>query len=307
MTVIVERSFPRVYPLADALPDLPKTQTKPKKRPWKPKGKFPFFRLPYELRHLILEFALTSNSTTTSTSPGSSSHVDRRNTTIDQPTVDLDPRNHMRMSSLLNIFLASRQLYTEAWPVFYGANTFRLFPTHPQFLHTNAVLLARIPPKYRRALTRLELRLGIGWAAPPRCWDLGGDNTFLPEKSRWVVPRSAADGGGVGKLPPSARVLTHLTSLRRLHIFIECDPSDPVFAGFRISERFYTEFAEYLITRVLELVPNEAPLEFVQVDGWPSVRRSGTLVGEVERVVQAEGAAIRGGRRLKIIWGGFEG
>ena len=153
------------------------------------------------------------------------------------------------------------------------------------------------------------MRLGIGWAAPPRCWDLDGDNTFLPEKSRWIRPRSAAAaaGGTAAKLTPSARVLTYLTSLRRLHLFIECDPSNPVFTGFRISETFYTEFAAYLIKRVLELVPKDAPLEFVQVDGWPSVKRSGTLIKEVERVVQDEGSVIRGGKRLKIVWGGFEG
>ncbi|KAF2265536.1 hypothetical protein CC78DRAFT_532417 [Lojkania enalia] len=143
---------------------------------------FRFFDLPSELRLRVYELVL-----------------------LVPKTVDLDPTNHRAISPRLRLFLVSRRMHDETFRVFYGRNTFRVFPVHGRFFHTKAPLLTRLSPRYRNMMTKLELRLGPGWNKPPKGW--------------------VADGR-LG--------LIHAEKVRSLKVFVECDPaSHEVFEGFR--------------------------------------------------------------------------
>ncbi|KAH7034310.1 hypothetical protein B0J12DRAFT_276442 [Macrophomina phaseolina] len=205
---------------------------------------FPFFALPAEIRLRVYEELLTV------------------------PTViDLDPVNYRRIwRRALPLYLTSHRMHEEAYRVFYGANQFRLFPLHGRFFHTKKPLLARLPPRYRNSLTRLELRLGPGWQGPlPRCWDLS------PE--------------GAEKLG-----LADLREVRSLKVFVECDPaSDEIFRGFRRSDDFFTAFCGDLLRSLLLRVPG---IEEVQFDGFPSVTKDSPLMTELMRQVTVHGKRI---------------
>jgi len=86
--------------------------------------------------------------------------------------------------------------------------------------------------------------------------------------------------------------LRDCTSLRALKIFIECDPSHPVFQGFSISPTFYTDFCGNLLEGILEQVPS---IQHVEIDAWESVTRDSPLLKEL--LGQAEDA------EKKITWG----
>jgi len=80
-----------------------------------------------------------------------------------------------------------------------------------------------------------------------------------------------------------ALALADCTSVRVLKIFVECDPSDSVFTGFRKSEGFYENFCKNLLTQVLEAMPS---IQVVQFDSWSSVKRDGAMVTTLEAVVK---------------------
>ena len=178
---------------------------------------FPFFDLPSELRRKIMIMHLQ----------------------VDQ-VVDLDHRQYSRIASRIECFLVSRRFHEEAYPIFYGLNTFRLFPTHGQAKARRArPLISKISPRYRNALVLLELRLGPFWNNPPKSWKVS-----------------------------NSLGLKDLISLKTLKVFVQCDPSDPIFNGFRTSKHFYTDFAGDLLARILDYLP---ALNTIYFDGWPSV------------------------------------
>ncbi|KAJ9621875.1 hypothetical protein H2203_006755 [Taxawa tesnikishii (nom. ined.)] len=121
-------------------------------------------------------------------------------------TLDLDPTNYRLVLPRLNLLLVSRRMHDEAFRVFYGSPSqpIRLYPVHGRFFHTKKPLLMRLGPEYRSVVNTVELRLGPGWSKPPVCWNTN-------EKL------------GLGDCG----------SLRTLRIFVECDPSDSIFNGFR--------------------------------------------------------------------------
>jgi len=81
-------------------------------------------------------------------------------------------------------------------------------------------------------------------------------------------------------------------SVRVLKVFVECDPSDGVFAGFRKSEGFYVKFCAELLDAVLQKVPTIKVIEF---DAWNSVNRTGGMMSGLGKVV---------GRYDKVVaWG----
>ncbi|KAL2350668.1 hypothetical protein BJ546DRAFT_1000069 [Cryomyces antarcticus] len=209
-----------------------------------PKQAFRFFDLPSELRSRIYELALVLSR-----------------------TIDLDPTNSHRISPRLEIFLTCHRMHEEAYRVFYGQHTFRLFPIHGRFFHTNQPLLARLSPRYRAAVTTVELRLGPGWGKPPKCWN--------------TSPRLG---------------LADCSHLRQLKIFVEIDPSDDIFRGFRVADNFYTVFSKDLVQQICEQVPS---LKEVQFDAYPAVQKSAPLVQELLAEVK--------GRGKKITWGPLRG
>ena len=185
---------------------------------------FRFFNLPSELRVRIYELIL-----------------------LIPDTIDLDPSNFRRIAPRLNVFLVCKRMHEEALRIFYGCHTFRLYPISPRFFHDKRPLLSRLSPRYRAAITKLELRVGPGWNAPPRSW-----NT--------APSLGLADGIGV----------------RVLKIFVEFDPcSHDVFRGFRVTDDFYTAFCQGLVRGILRQIPS---VKEVQFDAWTAVSKQAPLM-----------------------------
>ena len=162
-------------------------------------------------------------------------------------TIDLDPANHQHINPLLSIFLVNRQLHEEAFRVFYGKNTFRIFSTNWKFFHTKRHLLSRLSPSYRASITTMELRLGPGWSAPPK---------------RWIVNNRLG--------------LSDCKTLRQLKVFVEIDPScHEIFRDFRLPHDLFTRFCTNLLQKILAKVPSIVEIQF---DGYPSVKKSGKLM-----------------------------
>ena len=165
----------------------------------------------------------------------------------DSHTIDLDPSNYRTASSRLDLFLVSKRFGWEAHHVFYSGHTFRIFQTHGRFLGKKTEpLLARIPSYYRQAMVSLELRLGPGWSDPPKPW-------FVSDR--------------LG--------LEQCIAVRTLRVFVEVDPSSPIFKGFRLNRDFFTNFSGNLLRGILERLP---VLEVVEFDAYPSVDRHGALM-----------------------------
>lgn len=176
-----------------------------------------------------------------------------------------DEMNFRRVHPRMSLFLVSKQMHEEAYRVFY-AQPIRLFPRSGRFFHTKKPLLQRLPFKYREAVNTLELRLGPGFTAPPRC-----QNT-LPSLG-----------------------LADCLNMRTLKVFVECDPSDPVFAGFRganSTEETYKWFCVDLLVGILQQVPS---LETIEIDAYPSVKKNAPLVSALVNTAQDA--------KKKLAWG----
>jgi hypothetical protein len=170
--------------------------------------------------------------------------------------LDLDPSTfHLfHKQKMLALFTVSRQIHLEATHHFFSTHTFRLFPTYPgRYFKTKKPLLARLPKHHRSSITNFELRLGPGWNAPPR---------------GWVVN--------------DALGLKDCINVRVLKIFVECDPSDAIFRGFRASDGFYERFSQNLLDGILKEVPS---IKVVEFDAWSSVKRNGDMIAGLGEVV----------------------
>ncbi|KAI9882626.1 MAG: multicatalytic endopeptidase [Watsoniomyces obsoletus] len=208
------------------------------------KPRLGFLDLPLEIRRLIYKQLLL---------------VDR--------TIDLDIQNHRLLSRRLLLFRTCRQIYYESYPVFYGLNVFRVFPTQGKYFRNRRGLLSRLSPQCRAAITRLELRLGPGFNAPPRTW----------------------------KVDPKLG-LTDATSVHTLSVFVECDPSHKIFDGFRRGETFYTAFSAGLLRTVVAALPS---LQRIDFDAWPSVRLHGELLSKLIAEAEKTRRVVRWSRALE--------
>lgn len=178
--------------------------------------------------------------------------------------VDLDPDNHKKIGKHFALFKTCRTVYIEASQFFYSTRTFRIFPTHPgRFFKTKKPLLARMNAAKRSQLTSLELRLGPGWSKPPR---------------GWVVNPALG--------------LADCVNVRRLTVFVECDPGDNVFNGFRRADGFYETFSRHLLKNVLAELPQ---VEAVHFDAWSSVKKSGAMMQGLFDVALSSDRTIRWG------------
>ncbi|MCJ1337231.1 hypothetical protein MMC09_002513 [Bachmanniomyces sp. S44760] len=183
--------------------------------------------------------------------------------------VDFEWRNYIRLAPLLKCFLVSKSFHEEASTVFYGGNTFRLFPTSNRSGGSkHEPLLARLSPKYRSAIVSLELRLGPDWGKPPKSWKVT-DNLGLESA----------------------------TKVRMLEVFVELDPSDEIFNGFRVAKDFYTDFSGMLLSDVLLRLPM---LQEVKFDGFPSVTIHSPLMKRLIADVQSSGRRITYGPEIQI-------
>ena len=66
-----------------------------------------------------------------------------------------------------------------------------------------------------------------------------------------------------------------MTSARLLMVFNECDPSHPIFNGFRKGKDFYTSFCGRLLQGITTEIPTICEIQF---DAFPSVSRDGPLM-----------------------------
>lgn len=181
--------------------------------------------------------------------------------------IDLDPSifKLLQRTQLFALFRVSRQIYRESAHHFFSTHTVRIFPTYPgKYFKTKRPLLARLPARWRSSLSSLQLRVGPGWNNPP---------------PGWVV--NAALG------------LADCTSVRVLKVFVECDPSDAIFAGFRKSEGFYERFCGDLLEAVLRDVPSVQVVEF---DAYSSVARTGDMMAGLGEVVARRGKVVAWGQ-----------
>lgn len=75
-------------------------------------------------------------------------------------------------------------------------------------------------------------------------------------------------------------------AVRKLKVFVECDPSHDIFRGFRIGKDFFTDFAAELLESIIKRLP---ALGRVEYDGWPSVMKEGPLVRRLVAVARQLG------------------
>lgn len=184
-----------------------------------------------------------------------------------EDVLDLSPENYKRYHKRLGLMRVCRLLREEATYFFYGTRTFRIFPTYPgKYFKSKRPILARLKPRQREYLASLELRLGPGWNAPPKGWAVN-----------------------------DALGLQDCVNVHELKVFVECDPSDNIFKGFRRSEGFYEKFSRQLLASVLEALPAVKAVEF---DAWSSVKKSGAMMTGLFKVVtEKEGMSIQWGPR----------
>lgn len=160
-------------------------------------------------------------------------------------------------------------MHDEAYRVFYS-QPMRLYPHHDRFFYTKQPLLARIPPRYRNIINTMEVRFGKGWSKIPKC-----QNT-----------------------EPSLG-LRDCTNLRLLKIFVQCDPSDSFFNGFRgknANEDTYKWFCMEILRGILEQVPR---LETVEIDAFPGIKQGAPLITALRRTIEEAGK--------KLVWGPLRG
>jgi len=170
--------------------------------------------------------------------------------------IDLDPSTFKLLHRLqiFAVFGVSRQLHREATHHYFSTHTFRIFPTYPgKYFKTSRPLLTRLPAHYRASMTSVELRLGPGWSNPPQ---------------GWVVN--------------DALGLSDCTSVRVLKVFVECDPSDAIFKGFRKCDGFYEGFSANLLHETLKRIPS---IKVVEFDAYSSVKRTGDMISRLGEVV----------------------
>ncbi len=198
---------------------------------------FPFLMLPAEIRIEIYSFLL-----------------------LVPQVIDLDPTNYRILVPRLLIFLTSRQVHAEAYPIFYGENTFRLFPLHTRFYYTNRPLLARLPPHYLTAVKTVELRLGMSCNIPLRTW----------------------------AVTPNLR-LCEARNVRVLKIFVE---NEPIHLPYQSGVHPYTIMTGRLVNSIISHL---AGLEEVIFDGFRQREKPSPLITRLLDEVAAAGKKITWG------------
>ncbi|KAK6440065.1 hypothetical protein LTR95_003711 [Oleoguttula sp. CCFEE 5521] len=153
------------------------------------------------------------------------------------PPLDLEPNiNWYLVRPRLQALLVNHRMYDEAYRVFYSQPV-RIYPSHGRFFNTKKPLLARLPPKYREIIHTLDLRLGQGWSKPPRC-------------------QNTDDSLG----------LRDCLNVRTLKVFVEVDPSEPHFEGFR-GKNSTKDTYKWFCVDLFEGIMRQAPsLQTVEVD-----------------------------------------
>lgn len=178
--------------------------------------------------------------------------------------IDLEPGNHHRIKRTLCIVRTCRTLYNEAAYFFYSTRTFRMFPTYPgRYFKTKKPLLARLNARQRSWITSLELRVGPGWGNPPK---------------GWVVNPALG--------------LADCVNVRKLTMFVEVDPSDAFYNGFRRADGFYEGFCQALLRSTIDGLQN---IDTIVFDAYTGVKKSGAMMRGLLDLATASGMEIRWG------------
>lgn len=178
--------------------------------------------------------------------------------------LDLGPDNYKKFHKKLGLMRVCRLIHSEASHLFYNSAIFRLFPTHPgRYFKSKYPLLCRLKPYQRALIGTLELRLGPGWGAPPR---------------GWVVNE------GLG--------LSDCINAHKLNVYVECDPSDSFYKGFRRADGFYENFCKTLLSNVIDAMP---ALQVIEFDGNPGVTKQGDMMTGLLEVASLSSRHIQWG------------
>ncbi|KAK5939296.1 hypothetical protein PMZ80_008600 [Knufia obscura] len=169
-----------------------------------------------------------------------------------------------RRSSRLASLLVNKKMHDEAAYILYSTTKFPLF-----FIQAFEAppLVSELSPRYQVFVSNLKMTIGPSWTDPPKHWK--------------VTPRLA-------------KCLKRLTAVQTLRIFVEFDPSHPVFEKYRKSYSFYTDFSGELLGDVLDAMPQ---LQYVELDGNPGVDVNGPLVTRLRREAAEQEKEIRWGRQ----------
>ena len=142
----------------------------------------------------------------------------------------------VRHPPVVNIFLTNRQVYSEAWPIFYQQNAFAFaVPTKPWRSAENCLRFLYDRPYHAlQHIRELHLMLGRAPQHPLRrvicSWPVG---TLLDEISRYLslrvlvlYIRGRTDDKGSSRLPPWKEQIWKITGLQELHMDIISMDSD---------------------------------------------------------------------------------
>lgn len=178
--------------------------------------------------------------------------------------IDLEPGNHRRIQRTLCIVRTCRTLYNEAAYFFYSTRTFRMFPIYPgRYFKTKKPLLARLNARQRSWITSLELRVGPGWGNPPK---------------GWVVNPALG--------------LADCVNVRNLIMYVEVDPSDAFYNGFRRADGFFEGFCQTLLSNTIAGLHN---VDTVVFDAYTGVKKSGAMMRGLLDLATTSGMLIRWG------------
>jgi len=153
----------------------------------------------------------------------------------------------------ISLLLANKAFHSEAAHVLYSSHHFRIFPLQD---FSPMPTVKEMPVRYRNSVSNLELVLGSSWTNPPKSWRV--TKAF-------------------------AKRLASLESVQTLRVFVQVDPSHPVFTWFRVSSSFYTDFSGDLLDQVLTAMPQ---IRYVELDGNPSVDIKGPLVSRLRSKIE---------------------
>ncbi|EXJ55119.1 hypothetical protein A1O7_08044 [Cladophialophora yegresii CBS 114405] len=154
------------------------------------------------------------------------------------------------------IMATNKRTHQEAAYVLYSTTSFRIFPLQD---FTPAPVIQELRPMYRAMLTKMEVTVGSSWTSPPKSWR-------------------------VSKL--LAKRLSRLSAVQTLKVFVELDPSLPMFEKYRVSLDFYTDFCGDLLRDVLLCVPQ---VTHIEMDGNPGVEATGPLVTRLRKEAESTG------------------
>jgi len=161
-----------------------------------------------------------------------------------------------RRKSRTSILAANKKIHQEASYILYSSLSFRIFPLQD---FTPVPVIQELRPMYRSMVTKLEMVVGSSWTNPPKTWR-------------------------VSKL--LAKRLGKLSAVQTLRIFVELDPSLPMFEKYRVSFDFYTDFCGDLLRDVLATMPH---LAVIELDGNPGIDTTGPLVSRLITEVEGKG------------------